>query len=253
MSKKYLLGFVAAAICCTARAESLNPYIVNPGFEQANSFDGPCAGGTPDPCFNSSFVGWSGVNGTINPTGIVGGNLNAYEGKNAAWINNLSTFAGVGTVLTGVGGSVTVGNNRQYFGQTLTGISLQPSTSYTFSYAVSRRADSPASNPGTFSLQVNANGATGSGDYGEKIWILQGNTASITPGQWQIYTLSFTTTATTPTGNPSVFLVNEGSNTGGVSQIEFDAAPEPAALALTGLGFAILAFRRHRARTMTQV
>lgn len=251
--KKFLLPIVATILAAPAWADiSLNPYIYNSGFE-TNSPLSDCgtANGTLGLYCNGSVVGWgsggtgSGSAGTIQlsmtgpPTGQ---SMAAYnqthllpaQGNNAAYINNYGQL----------------GSGYVYLEQTLSGVTLQPDTTYTLTYDVARRLDDVG---GNFRIQVNA--VSGAAVEGTDYWILAGDTTNFTAGQWVSETLTFTTPsdASLFSGTPTVFLVNDGSDgvpvgNSTVSQIEFDT-PEPGFYGLLAVGLAVLSVAARRRKS----
>jgi len=240
--------FLIVAISATSimRADiSLNPYILNPGFETVTSplFNCGTANGTAGLYCNAAVADWSmggsgvsGSSGTIqlSPVGSTGTDqssaaygqtsLLAATGNNASYINNLTQ----------------VGTGYVDINQTLTGVTLAANTTYTLTYDVARRLDDVG---GVFGLEV----------YAGHEYLLTGDTTTFTPGQWVTETLTFTT-GSTAVANPTVYLINYGSDAASTSnyttaQLEFDAAPEPAYLGALAVGFVGLAFAVSRRRS----
>jgi hypothetical protein len=192
--------------------------------------------------------------GTVQLSGQGSGPGSAYSqtdllpltGNNAAYINNAAQFTYLSPTPYATG--------WEAISQTLNGITLQPDTTYSFSYAVARRADDIG---GDFRVQVNAVG-NNTAIMGADYWILAGDTTNFTAGQWNVETLTFTTPsnaalfATTPT----VYLVSDGLDApynqalgnSGVAQVEFAAStPEPAEFAPLAFMVLLLGFC-HRLR-----
>jgi len=205
---------------------------------------------------NGSVADWNTSNGsgavgsagTIQLSGqqpnvIADTQLLPLQGNNAAYINNLVTYS--------YNSPTPYASQWEAISQTLSNVTLQANTTYTFTYDVARRADDVG---GNFRIQVNA--VNGSAVMGTDYWILAGDTTSFTAGKWYSETLTFTTGgAGTFSSTPTVYLVNDGSDAPyngsnfSVSQIEFDT-PEPALFIPMAIMFGLLGFAfRSRFRT----
>ena len=227
-----MLPLVALLAAAPAWADiSLNPFISNSGFETLDSPLGDCgtANGTHPFFCNGTVASWtpqssaggSGGAGTVQLSGQTGAvfaetELPSLQGDNAAYINNFAQF----------------NSGYEAISQTLGNVTLAPSTTYSLTYAVARRADDVG---GHFRIQVNAVGS-GPAVQNQNYWILAGDTTTFTAGDWVGETLTFTTPASLSLfgQTPTVYLVNDGSdapsiqgNNFSVAQIEFDT-PEPA-------------------------
>jgi len=118
--------------------------------------------------------------------------------------------------------------------QTLTGVSLQPNSSYTLTVAVGNRLDGFTSN-GQYTIQLDAGSTV--------LATVTGSNSSITPGTFMDVVLTYTTGGTVTPGDLAIVLSTSGS------QSNFDnvrlAVPEPSSLSLmlVGLAFAGLLSR----------
>jgi hypothetical protein len=241
-----MLPLAAIVASAPAKADvSLNQYITNPDFSVLSSPLTNCgtATGPATPLYcNATAASWNisngagamGSVGTLLLSGQGSGPGSAYSqtdllpltGNNAAYINNSSQFQYLSPTPYATG--------WEAISQTLNNVTLQPDTTYTFSYNVARRLDDIG---GNFRVQVNAV-ANNSAIMGTDYWILAGDTTTFTAGQWVEETLTFTTPSNASLfgTTPTVYLVNDGLDapynpalgSSGVAQIEFDATPEPA-------------------------
>jgi hypothetical protein len=258
-SRMMLCAAIMAAVPAWADI-SLNPYVLNSGFETLNSplMDCGTSNGTPGLYCNASVAGWSGGGtgsgsvGTVqlSMTGPTGQSGPAYaqthllpaQGNNAAYINNYDQFSASAS---------TFSTDYVYLAQTLNDVTLQPNTAYSLTYEVARRADDVG---GHFRIQVNA--VSGTAIEGVNYWILAGDTTSFAVGQWITETLTFTTpVAGLFNATPTVFLVNDGSDAGyqgtnsSVAQIEFDT-PEPGFYGLLALSLGTLSVAVRRRKSV---
>jgi hapalindole biogenesis HpiC1 cyclase-like protein len=257
------LAAVVAAVPAWADV-SLNQYITNPAFSILSSPLTNCgtATGPATPLYcNSAVADWDisngagamGGAGTVQLSGQGSGQGSAYSqtdllpltGNNAAYINNLVQFQYLSPT--------PYATQWEAISQTLNNVTLQPDTTYSFSYAVARRLDDIG---GNFRVQVNAV-ANNSAILGTDYWILAGDTTTFTAGQWNVETLTFTTPSNAALfgTTPTLYLVNDGLDapynqalgSSGVAQIEFAATPEPAEFLPLALMVFLLGFC-HRLR-----
>src|SRR5580658_7280279 len=151
--KLAILPLAAMAASAPAWGDiSLNQYISNPDFSILSTPLTNCgtASGPATPLYcNGTVAGWNvssgagamGSAGTVQLSGQGSGPGSAYSqtdllpltGNNAAYINNAAQFTYLSPTPYATG--------WEAISQTLNGITLQPDTTYSFSYAVARRAD----------------------------------------------------------------------------------------------------------------
>ena len=124
-------------------------------------------------------------------------------------------------------GNVIAYSNGGSLSQTLTGVSLQPNSTYTLTVAVGNRLGGYTSG-GQYTIQLDA-GST-------MLATVTGSNSSITPGTFMDVVLTYTTGSTVTPGDLTIVL------SGGGSQVNFDnvrtSVPEPSSLSMAVMGLA---------------
>ena len=246
---KHVLGLAGMVllVVCPARADiDLTQYLQNAGFEASTSFAYSCSAPLCSPAqyWNDSAPDWT----LVGPGGVatnVGGDYRPQEGTSSdpgafdpgytssngdnAFINPVSGF-NVGWLQPGA-----------FMYQTIQGLTFSPGTIYVVPYYVGRRLEQDSSN-----FQITATvGATTPGStfiesgLDENTWRLFGNTSDITPGTWQLNTLTFSSDDQALQGDQiTIWLGAEGAPGSGNSmqvlgtgQVDFDV-PEADSLTL---------------------
>jgi hypothetical protein len=188
-----------------ARADGIN--VVNASFADTSSMTYSCGGSCT---WNSGPIpGWTitGSGGSYEPGGTTYSSLPG-DSVTVAWSN---------------GGTIS---------QTLSGVSLQPDSTYTYSVYVGQRSDNLVAD---YSISLDA-GTT-------VLTTLTGSNGSIAPGTFALETLTYTTGNTVALGDLGIVLGSDGT------QIDFaddslassTSAPEPGSLVMFGSGLLGLA------------
>jgi len=113
---------------------------------------------------------------------------------------------------------------------------MVPGDLYTLIYDVARRPDFP--NPAWFRVQINGNYDPTSCP--NCYAITSGSTGDISAGIWEAFSVSYTAKPADAGKQPTIYLVNDGSVSGGLAQVEFDVGspyspftvPEPGSILL---------------------
>lgn len=119
-------------------------------------------------------------------------------------------------------------SNGSTISQTLSGVTLNPDSTYTLSVYIGDRLDNVPSNY-SFSLEAGSTILT----------TFSGYTGNITPGTWQQEFLTYTTGDTVPSGDITILLTSAGTQTDfdDVSLTDPPAnTPEPGSVWMLGAG-----------------
>jgi hypothetical protein len=257
----FLTVFVAAV--CTANADivNLDPYIQNAGFEALTSLPYSCGPKlcSPTQSWSDTAPDWTiiGPQGQTSP-GNWGGTFQSKAGTSSdpnAFDPTASTSPGQAFINPVAGQNVGWLQPGAFMFQTIN-LAFDPNDTYVLQYYVGRRYEQDSSN---FQITATVGETTTAGPFDEGVntFRLFGNTSTITPGGWELETLTFSNN-TLASGLPiTVWLGAEGApgpgNTvlvQGTGQVDFDV-PEPTTIALLLTFFLALgvvgAFRKRTA------
>lgn len=227
--KTLLTLALGLAVLAPLSAESLNPFVNNPSFENS----GTSTGGWYlyiSPGASGSFGSW------FPATDLPNSGLKAYDGKTVGFVrtndspNSQSEFVSLA--------------------QEINSVTFTPGQTYSLTYAIARRAD--VSTPAEFQLRIGSTSQLTSnpcvGCYND----FYGSTGNITPGQWQLFTVSYTAQAPDAGQHPIIYLADDGAylRGQGPTEIEFDIAPipEPGTVVLFAGGLIFMFFFISRRR-----
>jgi len=211
---------------------SLNTFVKNASFEI------PVTSCCSFPSYWSSGGTATGDAGNWAPSSFQPEGLSALSGTQVGYINN---YSGESTAPqyqnSKTGGSIQT--NYWYLSQTLSlpGGMIAGDT-YILTYGVARRAD--VLDPAGYRVQINGNYSLDPGGCSLCDAITSGSTGSFTPGVWYWETVKYTAQQADQGRQPTIYLVNDGRESGaGLAQMEFDlpefALPEPSSVLLLGL------------------
>lgn len=192
---------------------SLSQYILNLSFESPAAPSNP---GYTTNIVTDWTIGGSGSAGVWTPTIVTGTGLTPTDGSQMAYIND-STASDQ--------------DNPTWLQQTLSlPGGMVNGITYTLTYAIAIRTDINPNQP-EFGVEICD---------GSNCVTTTGTAASLTPGIWSTYSVSYAATAADAGNDPTVYLLDYGttSATPAFTQVDFDEAqtvPEPAGATLLGL------------------
>jgi hypothetical protein len=206
---------------------SLNTFVKNASFEV------PVTSCCSFPSYWSQGGTATGDAGNWTPSDFPSAGLTALGGNQVGYINNYSGENPAPNYQNSlIGGSPEL--NYWYLSQTLSiPGGMVAGNTYIFTYGVARRAD--ILDPAGYRVQINGKYSLDPGGCSTCDAITSGSTGAFTPGVWYWETVQYTAQAADTGFQPTIYLVNDGRESGaGLAQVEFDL-PEPSSVLLLGL------------------